>query len=205
MTLLERRRALIAAAMANDSILPSGYTQLEYIQSDGTQYIDTGFTPNQDTRVVVDFQFLNTSASFLFGTRRTVSAGGFTFNISSGGEFVTAYGNTGNTVISEANTNRNIVDKNKNVLDLNGFKTTLKANTFNSPQSLAIFACNTQASGYTNKAKAKIYSFKIYNDDVLARDYIPCINPNGEVGLYDIVNKAFVGNSGSGTLIGGEL
>jgi hypothetical protein len=192
MTLLERRRALIAAAMANVSILPSGYTQLEYIQSNGSQYIDTGFTPNQDTRVVVDFQFLNTSASFLFGTRRTVSAGGFTFNISSGGDFVTAYGNTGSIIISEADTNRNVVDKNKNVLELNGSKTTLKANTFDSPQSLAIFACNTPSSGYTNKAKAKIYSFKIYDNDVLERDYIPCTNPSGRAGLYDIINQEFL-------------
>ena len=31
--------------------LPSGYTRLEYIESTGTQYIDTGFIPNQDTRI----------------------------------------------------------------------------------------------------------------------------------------------------------
>ena len=34
--------------------LPSGYKRLEYIQSSGTQYIDTGFKPNQDTRVVME-------------------------------------------------------------------------------------------------------------------------------------------------------
>ena len=36
--------------------LPSGYTQYEYIESSGTQYIDTGFKPNQNTRTVIDFQ-----------------------------------------------------------------------------------------------------------------------------------------------------
>lgn len=194
MTLLERRRALIAAAMANASILPSGYTQLEYIQSNGSQYIDTGFTPNQDTRVVVDFQFIELSARFLFGTRRTVSAGGFTFNISSDGRWATAYGNTGNIFIGTANTERHIVDKNKNLLYFDGIlEETLKQNEFTSPQSLAIFACNTPSSGYANKAKAKIYSFKIYDNDVLARDYIPCTNPSGKMGLYDIVNQEFLG------------
>ena len=34
--------------------IPSGYKRLEYIKSSGTQYIDTGFKPNQNTRVVMD-------------------------------------------------------------------------------------------------------------------------------------------------------
>ena len=34
------------------------YTILDYIQSSGTQYIDTGFMPNQDTRVAVSYTHL---------------------------------------------------------------------------------------------------------------------------------------------------
>lgn len=34
--------------------LPKGYTKLAYIQSSGTQYVDTGFTPNQDTCIEMD-------------------------------------------------------------------------------------------------------------------------------------------------------
>ena len=33
-------------------LLPDGFTKLAYIQSSGTQYIDTGFKPNQSTRVI---------------------------------------------------------------------------------------------------------------------------------------------------------
>ena len=40
------------------SILTSGYTQLDYIESTGTQYIDTGITP--DTTLEFDITF-NTS------------------------------------------------------------------------------------------------------------------------------------------------
>ena len=42
----------------NTSGLPDGYTKLEYLQSSGTQYIDTGVYPNQDTRVVCDVELL---------------------------------------------------------------------------------------------------------------------------------------------------
>ena len=56
-----------------NNILPDGYVQLEYIQSSGTQYIDTGFKPNQDTRVTMDFQLLNENGwRVLFGARKAV-------------------------------------------------------------------------------------------------------------------------------------
>ena len=56
--------------------MPSGYTEVEYIESTGTQYIDTGFTPNQDTRMLLDFQY--TAGYRLAGveTRSNNTAGG---------------------------------------------------------------------------------------------------------------------------------
>lgn len=37
-----------AGIVPNLSGLPSGYTQLEYIESTGTQYIDTNFFPSEN-------------------------------------------------------------------------------------------------------------------------------------------------------------
>lgn len=56
----------------NNTRIPSEYQMVEYIQSTGTQYINTGFTPNQDTRVVCDFQVTEMSAAFVFGSRTSV-------------------------------------------------------------------------------------------------------------------------------------
>ena len=42
-----------------------GVNYVEYIGSDGAQYIDTGFVPNQDTRVVCEFDY--TTAGYVFG------------------------------------------------------------------------------------------------------------------------------------------
>ena len=36
--------------------LPSGFTQVEYLESSGTQYIDTGFKHNQNTRICIDIK-----------------------------------------------------------------------------------------------------------------------------------------------------
>ena len=41
-------KAYADTACAN---LPSGYTQVEYIESTGTQYIDTGYIPNNNSEI----------------------------------------------------------------------------------------------------------------------------------------------------------
>ena len=43
-------------ANAFSANLPSGYTELEYIESTGTQYIDTGLKGNLNTKVEIDMQ-----------------------------------------------------------------------------------------------------------------------------------------------------
>jgi hypothetical protein len=35
--------------------LSERYTEVEYLQSSGTQYIDTGYKPGGDTRIVCEF------------------------------------------------------------------------------------------------------------------------------------------------------
>lgn len=53
--------------------LPTGYTPLEWIESTGTQYVDTEFAPNQDTRAVMDFELTSSYSSIrsIFGVRDT--------------------------------------------------------------------------------------------------------------------------------------
>ena len=60
----------------SDFGLPVGYTELVYIQSTGTQYIDTGFAPNYNTRVVMDVNVQTPASATLavFGVRDTKSS-----------------------------------------------------------------------------------------------------------------------------------
>ena len=43
---------------------------------------------------------------------------------------------------------------------------------------------------------------QIYDNDILVRDFVPCINAEGEYGLYDFVNSQFYGNVGTGSFTG---
>ena len=94
--------------------LPAGYTQVLYIESSGTQYIDTGFTANQDTRVVLDFAMSDESAQGIFGSRVSQDASIFVvFWLKSALCFRSDYGSV-KTNVTSSGIGRHIADKNKN-------------------------------------------------------------------------------------------
>lgn len=69
---MNRRRFIWQKAQAQSG-LPEGYTALEYIQSSGTQYIDTGRKLTQDSDITIDFSIvgeINRNAG-IFGSRQS--------------------------------------------------------------------------------------------------------------------------------------
>lgn len=54
-------------------------------------------------------------------------------------------------------------------------------------------------SSSSNLLKGRLYSYKEYDNNVLIADYVPCINPDGIVGVYDIVREIFVNPTGTFT------
>lgn len=58
-------------------------------------------------------------------------------------------------------------------------------------------------AGFSSSIQADVYSCKMWEGDVLARDFVPCINPDGAVGLYDLVEDVFYANAGTSTFTAG--
>ena len=185
--------------------LPRGYTELEYIQSSGTQYINTGFAPNQNTRVVADVQFVSENNSqFVFGVRKLPGASvNFGFLINST-QFRSDYGDSSKVHITVSSLKaRILIDKNKNKCYIdNVLKATNTASTFQSEYNLYLFASNDSGEA-SYFGSLRMYSCKVYDNGTLIRDYIPAKNAGGTVGLYDAVNGIFYQNSGSGTFARG--
>ena len=188
-------------------ILPLEYQQIEYIESSGTQWIDTGFTPNQDTRVVMDFQVAKLGANFIFGSRQQVGSNSYTFNL--GGSdvapyFVTSYASENVYTIRVADIERHVVDKNKNEVYLdNVLVKSFVYQNFSCPAPLELLASysgnKTPAEGYL-PSSTRIYSCQMYDNGTLIRDFVPCVRTSDNVaGLFDRVNNEFYTNSGTGT------
>lgn len=187
------------------SRLPSGYAELEYIQASGTQYIDTGFIPNSDTRIVSDFKAMDGPYQFvsIFGQRSSSNADG-TFLFMQNGVFNAMYGASYASFDNDPDFSiqRHVCDFNKNVVTVSEKSVVLPASPFVGATSLTLFAVNT--SGTKDLiGNVRCYSCKILDNGSIVRDFVPCIGPSGVVGLYDVIGKSFYSNGGTGGFVAG--
>ena len=185
--------------------LPSGYKEVEYIQSSGTQYINTGFIPKYDSRIVLDAEVTNSSiACALFGARGAASGtnplANTLFSLSGGAIRSDYYGSSVSSTTTVSG--RTIFDKNKNVVSFGSNTITNNSSTASSNQTLFLFAVQTAGSA-TLLATMKLYACQIYDNGTLVRDFYPCTNESGAVGLYDLVGKQFYSNAGTGAFVAG--
>ena len=186
--------------------LQGGYLKearrVSYLESSGTQYIDTGFVPNQNTRIMLEFQYLSTSQiGRLFGTRNTGSDSNtqcFAFG-TWGTENIAYYSAYGSEELGYdlIDLNRHTVDFNKNNVYIDDvLKHTFGEATFDGYGSIYLFTYNTQS--ISANAMAKIFSCKIYDGDILVRDFVPYLDEFGEACLKDLVSNAYYYNKGTG-------
>jgi len=195
-------------------ILPP-YITLEYIESTGTQYIDTGFKPNQNTRFLIEYSLATTQEETkgiaAARTRYSVAQFGILMSQNS---FRSDYGN-GTAEIKYGASFSNYVnskvkaDFNKNITTWYNSQNDIiqqlshSVQTFQTSVSLYIFALN-DAGTATVQPNSKVYSFQLYDNDVLIRNFIPARRPaDNAIGMYDTVTKTFFENAGTGTFIAG--
>ena len=183
--------------------LPDGYTKVEYIESSGTQYIDTGFTPNQDTRVVMVTEFVaQEDSAYLFGSRAGSYSKIYSFQ-GLGSKYCSRYCDNEVTVKDSSISGKFTIDKNKNVVTINDtYTATHTYASFTCPGSMYIFAGNDNGTMYANSI-AKVYSCQMYDNGTLVRNFVPCKKANGIAGFYDLVNSVFYENAGTGVFTTG--
>lgn len=177
--------------------------QVEYIESSGTQYIDTGYKPNNTTRVVMDVWPSVAGTYTYFGGRDANTTATFTmWAINQTTVRSDFYTSTSNSLTVDTMLVRSTIDKNRNICTFNGTKITSPDGTFQSNYNLCLLAVNSGGAVDSRMLTAKLYSCQIYDNDVLIRDYVPCLCENGTYGLYDKVNETIVRNSGTGEFAG---
>lgn len=206
-----------------------GYTRIEYIASNGSQYIDMGFKANQDTKILLDYQQTEvfTSAKWFFGSRYSSASRAYGFLVGSDQNYATPYnkGSGSNTFYVDGGTLAN--DTNRHVMikqrlndestkmgtfdgkDILVYGTSSQNQTayesFETPTNVTLFN-GVQSSSHFAGAITKIFECKVWKDGtILTRDFVPVKrNTDNEVGMYDLVNNVFYANQGTGTFTGGE-
>lgn len=230
----EKDRNLVASfSEKKPSRLPAKYTELEYIESDGAQYIDTGIIPSRTTKVNMDVEPTRESS---VGTAFVTAANGQHFmgvtyptspstsqisaytcgycvTWTSGGVYAglgritkTAARAWGAVEVNSDGTPRRmtiLVDPGARKVYIDGTGGGSFSSTFTNNYDLIEYSLTLLSRIGSNNLAARLYSCQIDVGAARSRDFVPCINPSGAVGLYDLVSGTFYGNAGTGVFTAG--
>lgn len=199
-----------AGPVVPETVDENEITELEYIESSGTQYMNSGFYPTGKTRAVVDFKMVNQAGEQqgIFGSRPGTSGRFTVFTGTSAARLQVDYNTqfglaNSESTISGLNVNERTLLDVSSRLSVNGVKINeVSAASFTSAYTLYLFA-NNNAGTAQLPGSLFLYACQIYDNGLLERDYIPAMLTNGEVGLYDRVFHEFYRNAGTGEFIAG--
>lgn len=177
-----------------DYNLGSYYTKLNYIESTGTQYIDSLLTMEKSDSVVMEISAKLTNNESFGGVNGYLQ---YKANVGSGNKGIIKVDYNGT----------NYVEK---IYFEDTLKETNNWSSFSSSNNkIGIIGMGQgNNSWWTNSSRSaqsgQWYYVKIYKNNELVRDFIPTKrNSDNEIGLYDKVTKQFFTNQGTGTFIGG--
>ena len=200
---MNRRRFIWQKAQAQSG-LPEGYTALEYIQSSGTQYIDTGRKLTQDSDITIDFRIvgeINRDAG-IFGSRESALKNNLTlFQNASPVVFSGDFSEYQKHRFSVASSlERTKIQINKAGVWVNDIlkKSWSDVADFETPTNGLIFDVGNN-NGTNNKAVMRLYSYT----DGDAQRLVPCLDANGVPCLYDLIGKTALYNQGTGSFTWG--
>ena len=192
--------------------LPDEYQEIQYIQTTGTQYIDSKVPLKSGLKIIVDWIYLDADSGNNY-TGGHIGSPGNRWLIGSQRlkYYYFAVGAT-NTPTEFYFGERDIVEAcwkdRASYIKVNGVKAVknkYETYTFTEEPTYSFYmgAVNRGGSA-TLKPKLTIYSWKFYQDDELIRDYIPCYRrSDNKPGLYDLVNNEFYVNDGTDEFVMG--
>lgn len=203
-----------AVEVWRNSTLPSTYQKVEYIyNTGGTQYINIGVKPNSDTTVETEFKYgLATYSTQFFGVgysnqrcyeiffSSSSSSTSSTWNFNDKTNFVNITRDAKHTLVFNAPGGKFYVDGSlkhtlTDTFSTMGLPILLFARYYseNSPSS-------TSGTIQIAMVPLYVYHFVVKQGNVMVRDMYPCyLKSNTQtVGMYDLANGQFYGNSGTG-------
>ena len=182
------------------------YRRIDYIESDGNQYINTGITPSNSSYLGLEFEInytsLKSSGNYIYGAGEGTW---LSYEYYKGNSF---YWNTGKKTICGAHTLSTGTKYYYNIIYNNGsFSCSGDVNasyTYSGALGTTVLCFFSGMNGASRSAE-KLYYLNIYQKSgVLARSFVPVRRISDSVlGLYDLVTGSFYTNQGTGSFTAG--
>lgn len=174
--------------------LPTTYQEVEYIQGNGTSYIDTGlYYIGNASKVEIKFNYLGNRCS-VFGDVENLC-----LYKGTNSAYLTYFGE-GYVPSLTSGANSFVIDRNL-VYDEGVLAKTFTLSTSKTTRTMTLFKKNGTTSDMGN---VQISEFRCYENDLMKMELIPCYRLSDSVaGFWDRIGKKFLTNAGSGTFIVG--
>lgn len=198
----------------------NAYQRCEYIMNTNTtEYINTGFKPNSNTRIELTFKPVSMMSGSSYRRLLFDVTGGTTDDPGIYAKLEVAYNrwelsaswyNKASGTEGASRTLEAPGSEVQHVLDFNRssgntyldntllFSSSITFATINA--TLCLFADSTPSSKEASITKFNAYRLRVWNGTAIVRDMFPCyLKTNTQtIGMWDTINKTFYGNSGTG-------
>lgn len=200
----------------NQGILPPEYQQVEYLESSGTQRIDTVFKATEKTKVIIDFQ-MDSLGKWVFGSRNEANPiDRFCMFVFYEGDIYPIIGialprisvsfSTGVRHVVEMSLYGGVVFDGNIVYE---YTQTEKQHNFTSTYPLSLLTMRNGASSYNAYMSGRIYSFTAVENSLYVCNFIPCVRiSDNKPGMYDLcksicplTGNSFYINAGTGEFV----
>ena len=186
--------------------LPEEYQEVQYIEGDGKQWINTGVTPTVNTVSQIKFMNLEVTGNSIYGCLGSTNDNDDYRFFNASGAYYFDLPKATNLRINGGSCPANIVQEielgNFYIKEINGANiltgTTQTSFTAQGPLALNTWKNNGSIS------KNRWYYVKIFEDGEMIRYMVPCYRKSdGVIGMYDRVNDKFYTNDGIGVFAKG--
>ena len=183
-----------------------------YIESTGTQYIDTGFKPNNNTSVEMKVLIPSSQDGKyvrFFEARNSISGVEGAFGILTFDDdnqlLQLRYDFTANLSNGQlAEETEYVIRTDKNKMYVNDeLKITQTASTFQTNYNLYLFGFHIPTELSSNQGIYRLFYFKLYDGDTLIRDFVPALDEDGVACVYDKISETYFYNQGTGEFLYG--
>jgi len=189
-------------ALLWNETLPSGYTRIPYIHTDGNAWFSTGIYGDENTSVEIIFRSSNSRSQVVFGARTSATSNAIAIFHPGNADTDTVVVDFGDYRVTRLNNPNFPINNWYRAYNSKSYRfaeiistgvkyeaTTEYADTVTTPLPLYLAYKSDGFAATNNNFIGDIKALKIWNNGVLAANYIPVIGPTNKVGMYDLVTN----------------
>lgn len=172
----------------------------EYIESSGTQYIDTKIKTDSTTTVefVMSLNEVSSTTQSIFGARDAMDENKYNLFLYKEVLRWDYYESNAYPDYTSALTPPTFIETKSSSITIGNTTTEYDyTDTFSTNYNMYLYAINSTDAAIAINKGMKIYYFKVFKDGVIVRNLIPSVDENNKACFYDLVSKEYYYNANS--------